>query len=148
MNNELQRIQDSDYYQYFSYSLKSEVPIDEWNDVVNNLNHTLGFKRFSDFVLNTSANNSVISTSQNDGLFSSTCDLNSIVDIECIQDYDLVYENSFYSDKTLTSDEVIFNSTILQDYSESIGNRVLIVDDISNQFNTSSSNILVTTFNI
>lgn len=148
LNNELQRIQDSEYYQYFSYSLKSEVTIDEWNDVVNNLNHTLGFKRFSDFVLNTSANNSGISTLQNDGLFSSTCDLNSIVDIECIQDYDLVYENSFYSDKVLTSDEVIFNSTILQDYSESIGNRVLIVDDISNQFNTSSSNILVTTFNI
>jgi hypothetical protein len=149
LNNELQRIQDSEYYQYFSYSLKSEVPIDKWNDVVNNLNHTLGFKKFSDLVLNTSdSNNSGISTSQNDGLFSSICDLNSIVDIECIQDYDLVYENSFYSDKTLTSNEVIFNSTILQDYSESVGNRVLIVDDISNQFNTSSSNVLVTTFNI
>jgi hypothetical protein len=149
LNNDLQRIQDSDYYQNFSYSLKSEVPIQEWNDIVNNLNHTLGFKKFSDLILNTAANNNLgISTFQNDGLFSSTCDLNSIVDVDCIQDYDLVYENSFYIDETLTSDEVIFNSVILQDYSESIGNRVLTVDDISDEFNTSVTRTFVTSFSI
>jgi hypothetical protein len=48
----------------------------------------------------------------------------------------------------LTSDEIIFNSTILQDYSESVGNRVLIIDDISQDFNTSLARVFVTSFNI
>ena len=148
LNNELQRVQDSDYYQYFSYALKSEVPIQEWNDVVSNLNHTLGFKKFSDLEMNSSPEISGIQTAQNDGFFSATCDLNSIVDIDCIQDYDLVSENGFYVDGTLTSDEITFNSVILQDYSESIGNRVLAIDDISDEFNTSVTRTFVTSFSI
>jgi hypothetical protein len=89
-----------------------------------------------------------MNTVQNEGSFSSTGILNSIVDIECIQDYDLVSENNFYVGKTLTSNEVIFNSVIFQDYSESIGNRVLAVDDISTQFSSSLSNKFVNSFNI
>ncbi len=148
LNNNLQRIQDSDYYQQFSYSLKSEIPIQEWNDVVSNLNHTLGFKKFSDLIINSSPEVSGIQTSQDNGFFSAKCDLNSTVDVDCIQDYDLVLENNFYSDNILTSDEIVFNSIILQDYSESLGNRVLVIDDISNEFNTSVSNTFVTSFNI
>lgn len=149
LNYDLQRIQDSDYYQKFSYSVKSEVPIQEWNDIVNNLNHTLGFKKFGDLVLNTSANNNTgISTSQNDGTFSSVCDLNSIVDVECIPDYDLAYENSFYVDGDLTSDEVVFNTVLLQDYSNSLGNRVLLIDDISTGFDITLARTFVNSFNI
>jgi hypothetical protein len=149
LNNDQQRIQNSDYYQYFSYSLKSEVSIEEWNDVVNNLNHTLGFKKFSDLILNSSARNNLgISTAQNDGSFSAVCDLNSVVDIECTRDYDLASENNFYIDGILTSSEINFNSVILQDYSESIGNRVLKIDDISGDFNTSVTRTFVTSFNI
>lgn len=149
LNNNLQRIHDNDYYQYFSYSLKSEIPIQEWNDVVSNLNHTLGFKKFSDLLLNSSPkNNSGIATDQNDGSFSAVCDLNSVVDIECIQDYDLASENNFYVDGKLTSTEINFDSVILQDYSESIGNRVLQIDDISEDFNTSLTRTFVISFNI
>lgn len=147
LNNSLQRVQDSNYYQYFSYSIKSEIPIQEWNDIVNNLNHTLGFKKFSDLIINSNSE-SGISTDQNNGLFSAISDLNSIVDIDCIGDYDLVSENHFYINNDLTSDEIIFNSSILQDYSESIGNRVLIIDDISKDFNTSLLRTFVTSFNI
>lgn len=148
LNDNLQRIHDSDYYQYFSYSLKSEVPFEDWKDVVSNLNHTLGFKKFSDLVVSSSPPNAGISTDQNDGSFSATSDLNSIVDVECVYDYDLVSENSFYVENTLTSDEIAFNSAILQDYSESVGNRALIIDDISQDFNTSISRVYVTSFNI
>ena len=35
----------------------------------------------------------------------------------------------------IKSNEIIFNSTILQDYIESVGNRVLTIDDISESFN-------------
>lgn len=148
LNNNSQRIQDSDYYQNFSYSLKSEIPIQEWNDAVSNLNHTLGFKKFSDLIVESTPIISGISTIQNDGLLSSITDLNSTVDIECINDYDLVSENYFYIQDTLTSDEIVFNSVIIQDYFESIGNRVLTIDDISNDFNTSLSKTFVTSFNI
>ena len=148
LNNDLQRVQDSDYYQYFSYALKSEIPIQEWNDVVSNLNHTLGFKKFGNLELNSSPEISGIQTSQNEGLFTSVCDLNNIIDVDCIHDYDLVSENSFYVNSTLTSNEIIFNSVILQDYSESVGNRVLIIDDISDEFNTSITRTFVTSFNI
>jgi len=147
LNNSLQRVQDSDYYQYFSYSIKSEIPIEKWNDVVNNLNHTLGFKKFSDLIVNSNSE-SGISTIQDNGSFSAISDLNSIVDIDCINDYDLVSENYLYINNVLTSDEITFNSSILQDYSESIGNRVLIIDDISEDFNTSISRTFVTSFNI
>jgi hypothetical protein len=149
LNDNLQRVQDSDYYQYLSYSLKSEVPLQEWNDIVSNLNHTLGFKKFSDLILNSSPGSfSGISTSQDYGLFSGLSDVNSIVDVDCIQDFDLVSENNFYIENALTSDEIIFNSVILQDYSESIGNLVLSIDDISVDFNTSLSRTFVTSFNI
>ena len=148
LNNDLQRIQDSNYYQYFSYSLKSDIPIQEWNDVVSNLNHTLGFKKFSDLIVNSLPEVSGIQTSQDGGSFSAICDLNSTVDIDCVQDYDLVSENSLYIENTLTSDEIAFNSVILQDYSESIGNKVLIIDDISDEFNTSVTRTFVTSFSI
>ena len=120
----------------------------EWNDAVSNLNHTLGFKKFSDLIIESTSTISGISTIQNAGFLSSISDLNSIVDIDCINDYDLVSENYFYIQDTLTSDEIIFNSIIIQDYFESIGNRVLTIDDISNDFNTSLSKTFVTSFNI
>jgi hypothetical protein len=149
LNDNLQRVQDSDYYQYLSYSLKSEVPLDEWNDIVSNLNHTLGFKKFSDLILKSSPENfSGLSTSQNNGLFSALSEVNSIVDIDCIQDYDLVSENNFYVENNLTSDEIVFNSVIIQDYSESIGNLALEIDDISEDFNTTVSKTFITSFNI
>ena len=44
-------IQDGDYYQKFSYSLRSKVPLQNWEDVVSALNHTAGFKKFSDLIL-------------------------------------------------------------------------------------------------
>ena len=43
LNSDLQRIQDSYYYQNFAYSIKSKVPYDTWNETVSTLNHTLGF---------------------------------------------------------------------------------------------------------
>ena len=49
LNDNLQRVQDSFYYQNFSYSLRSRVDYDTWNDSVGSLNHTLGFRRFSDY---------------------------------------------------------------------------------------------------
>ena len=48
LNESFQRIHDNDYYQYFSYSVKSNISLENWNSIVSDLNHTLGFKKFSD----------------------------------------------------------------------------------------------------
>jgi len=135
LNETSQRIQDSFYYQNFSYSLKSKVNYDDWNDVVSNLNHTSGFKKFSDYQLesNTLNINSLVVGSSDVDL---RIDLVGVVDLNCVYNFDLVSENALNIDSNIVSDEIIFNSVILKDYNESIGNRVLLFDDISNQFNS------------
>ena len=50
LDNQFQRVHDNDYYQYFSYALRSEVPLDNWENAVGNLNHTAGFKKFGDLI--------------------------------------------------------------------------------------------------
>ena len=51
LNFDLQRLHDNDYYQYFSYSVKSEVDLEDWDNAVSSLDHTAGFKKFSDLQL-------------------------------------------------------------------------------------------------
>jgi len=148
LNEQEQRIQDSDYYQNFSYALESKVQFETWSNDINNLNHTLGFKKFATYIFDSDIDNIGISTNQNNGLFDPIVDRFEVIDVECIRDFDLVSENSFYVNKTLNSDEIIFNSKILLDYAQSIGNRALILDDISDQFNSQISQIFVTSFNI
>ena len=48
LNNELQKIHDSDYYQLFSYSIKSTIPKENWKDTVDATAHIVGFKNFAD----------------------------------------------------------------------------------------------------
>ena len=137
LNNSLQRIHDSDYYQYFSYSLKSEISIDKWNDPVSSLNHAAGFKKFGDLIVESSPKEySGISTDQNESRLISSADLVGEVDFNCIYDFDLVRENNFSIDGLTRSNEIYFNSRLLQDYIESIGNRVLLLDNLSEQFNS------------
>ena len=137
LSDNLQRIHDSDYYQYFSYSLKSEIPFDTWQNPVNNLNHTAGFKKFSDLIVESSPETfSGLSTAQNLGDFSGIADLSRFVDLNCVNDFDLLKEVTINVDNNIKSNEIIFNSATLQDYIESIGNRVLTIDDISENFNS------------
>ena len=145
LNNNFQRVHDSDYYQYFSYALKSQKDLDTWNNPVSNLNHTAGFKKFGNLVIESDSLSSGISTEQNQGDFSGTADLSRFVDLNCVSDFDLARENNLIIDGVVSSDEIIFNSRIIQDYIESIGNRVLMIDDISSQFN---SNPRSTTFSV
>jgi hypothetical protein len=139
LNDNIQRIQDSLYYQNFSYSLKSRVDFDIWNDAISTLNHTSGFKKFSDYQLETLPEDE---TSLNVGLTTNTTsievitDLISVMNLNCVYDFDLVSENSLRIGNKVFSDEILFANRILTDYSKSIGNRVLSIDNISSQFNS------------
>ena len=63
-------------------------------------------------------------------------DLVGIGNLNTFSDFDLVKENSLVVPNHILSDEIIFSSRILQDYEESIGNRVLTIDDMSGSFNS------------
>ena len=135
LNTNMQRIQDSDYYQTFAYSLSSRVPFETWNDVVSSTNHTLGYKKFADYQLETVASVSVgLSTDQT--VVDQVIDAVGIADLNCVYDFDLVSENFLNVGSRVLSTEIRFASRVLQDFLESVGNRVLSIDDISTEFNS------------
>jgi hypothetical protein len=148
LNDILQRIPDNEYYQTFSYSLKSRVDFDTWEDVVSTLNHTAGFKKFADLQMESTLpyydqESMVVEIPSNSPGVEVVVNIDSVVDINCVSDYDMVRENVLNVDGKIISDEIIFVNRVLTDYSESVGNRVLLIDDISDQFN---SNPRVTRF--
>lgn len=133
LNEITQRIQDSDYYQNFSYSLKSTVPFAKWDNDVSSLNHPVGYRKFSDYqVESVSRNNVGLSTSVITTLrmFVSNIDMNSNYN------FDIVNENSIGSGDDLFSTEIGFYSRNLSNYNEAQFNRVLNIDDISLEFNS------------
>ena len=139
LNDNIQRLQDSFYYQNFSYSLKSTIPFDNWNDVVSSVNHTLGYKKFSDLQIeSTNLDQPMqvgISTELTDVTIVSSLD--GFIDTNCVFDFDIATENNLtLSDGTILSDEISLNNKILTDFTESFGNRVLSIDDISSEFNS------------
>ena len=142
LNENTQRIQDSDYYQYFSYSLKSKIEYDDWNSYVSSLNHISGYKKFSDLQMESNLDSSdsdlvvsVVSEEISGLSFDAFSDIIEVVDLNSIVDFDLASEKTIKIGSTDISNEIIFNSRDLQDYFESIGNRVLIFDDVSPKFN-------------
>ena len=153
LNNNQQRIQDSFYYQNFSYSLRSKIDFDTWNDLISSLNHTLGFKKFSDYQLESTIglDNKELVVGINSGSYEIISDLTNIVDLNCRYGYAAVKENSLIIDDQLASNEVIFDRGELTDYFESFGNRVLSIDDLQPQFNSvprSTKFSVITTFPI
>ena len=133
LNDGLQRMPDNDYYQRFSYSLKSSVPFDKWDNTVGSLNHTAGFKKFSDLQV-TSQSEGILTPSVNDTEMSFIVDCIGEGDLNCFYDFDFVRENLFDINGVRFSDTVFFENIVLTDFFESKGNRVLSVDDISGQF--------------
>jgi hypothetical protein len=135
LNNQFQVTSDNNYYQNFSYSIKSKVDYETWNESIGNLNHTTGFKKFGDLTIESIDSQFVgIATSQNDGDFSAVSDLVREIDLNCVNDFDLAREKTIEIDSIYYSKEIIFNSVSLQDELQSIGNKVLMIDDISDQF--------------
>ena len=58
------------------------------------------------------------------------------ISLNCYPSFDLVTENSKTASGTIYSDRIFLESRVLTDYFESVGNRVLIMDDISPLFNS------------
>ncbi len=86
------------------------------------------------------------------GAFDNALQKNNFVEIDVayymIGPASLSEENSVIIDSQLVSDEIIFSNKILTDYYESIGNRVLSIDDISPEFSNSDGEITDYSVNI
>ena len=136
LNNNLQIIQDSFYWQKFSYAIQSNISENVWESSVESLNHLAGWKRFSDHTIESNSLSFIgINTSQDGGNFISIADLSETIDLNCFFDFDIVLDETTLIGSRRVSTGLVFNSRDLQDYEKSIGNRVLIIDDISDQFN-------------
>jgi hypothetical protein len=135
LNRFFQRMHDNDYYQYFSYSVRSSISYENWNPIVSNLNHTAGFKKFSELIIDSyDPTITGIQTSQDLNSVIAISDLTNIVDINTVRDFDIGREKSIDVSGKLVSNEILFNLPFLAQYQEFIGNRVLTIDDFSDQF--------------
>ena len=152
-NDNLQRLQDSFYYQNFSYSLRSTIPFDTWKDTVSSTNHTLGFKKFGDLQVESAGERASVGLSTELTDVTIVSSLDGFVDTNCVFDFDIATENNldFDDGNNILSDEIIFNNKILTDFTESAGNRVLSIDDVSPQFNSNpraTAFTVLNTFNL
>ena len=129
LDEDTQVIQDNDYYQNLSYSIRSNQ---QWNDIispVNSIVHPAGLKNFSDTQITQS------SLSEMNSIDSSISRYDLIEEnrIDTINNLDLVvdYNGLEYGTKFLK-----FKSKKFSDYIECRTNRVLSIDDISSQFSS------------
>ena len=159
LNDSTQRIHDNDYYQRFSYSLNSDLSYDVWGETVGSLVHPAGFKEFSELSIQTtptetSGNCELVSgicTSQDNGEFVGISELVSEIDLDCYPDFDNVREITQNISDRSVSNKIVFNSRILNDYFESIGNRVVqieVPDVVSKVIGGNVRTVLLDQFNV
>ena len=130
-----ERLSDNNYYQNLSYSLKSKVSLEDWDDAVSSLAHPAGLVKFSDHIVESIDEDfRGVFTKTSGSTIDIISDLVSVSSLNCYNDFDLVSENALNIDGEITSTEINFQSRVLTNYFESIGNRVLTIDDISTQF--------------
>jgi len=135
LSENTQRLHDNFYYQNFSYVIKSEIEYDRWSDAVSSLNHALGFKKFGDMQIISESEESTATVSTPEiADVEVSLSLENSAQTYCKYDFDLGVEKTISFGPRNLSNEVIFNNRIITDYVESIGNRVLAIDNISTLF--------------
>jgi len=139
LSEDSQVLSDNDYYQNLSYSVKSPK---EWNQIVtpvNRLVHSVGLKNFADTEL--------LKSVQFNGIGytgaapeSETLIINDFIDerrVDTINNFELVSDTDVDVQSTpLRSKFIKFDNLNLSDYVEVRSNRVLTVDDISDEFSS------------
>ena len=133
LNDDLQVLPDNDYYQNLSYTIKSPVTWDTMKDSVNKLVHPSGMKNFADTEIISKA---VIAIGVTQSI-SPVMDFVSTGRIDTISNFDLALD---YNPTSNSSRYIIFKNKKLTDYITCNTNRVLQIDDISNDFSSSEFN--------
>jgi hypothetical protein len=137
LDEDYQVIEDNDYYQNLSYSIKSSKTYDEIIDSVNRLLHPTGLKNFADTQVSSNSSFTLTSTQiENIAVF----DLSDQKRVDSINYYDLVFDQDVFTNEGKTYSKFIkFRNKKLSDYIECRTNRVLKVDNIGPQFSNSNT---------
>lgn len=137
----VQKLQNNDYYQNFSYSLKSRKSFTDWTPIISDLAHVSGYKQFGDLSVESKLPVGMGSTLFVKSDSSSTVNiiLTSEVDVNTISNFDLVVEEDIDDSDGVYSEYLKFGTKKLSNFILSSENRVLSIDDISNLFDTDNS---------
>lgn len=134
LSSNIQKLSDNDYYQKFSYSLKSSTEFDDWNSPVSDTAHIAGYKKFSDLSIESVGIGLSSLGSNNESVVNVILD--SYVNVNSISDYDLVNEIDLEDNDFNFTEYLRFSRLKLGNSIQSTDNRVLSIDDISNLFNS------------
>jgi hypothetical protein len=142
LNDYQQRISDNSYYQKFSYSIKGKVPYSKWKEPVRSLVHPAGYVEFSDLdVIGITTSGPVeigIAKSTNMKPISKS-DLTLVIEID--NKISLQTKHNFalakdeYQEDDGSVERVEVTGADLTPYILAKTNKVILIDDISNQFN-------------
>ncbi len=166
LNDSRQRLHDNNYYQAFAYSVKSPVQYSTWKDVVGEITHTSGFKKFSDMEIESFEGRPKDADQQGDGAYGSTgigfpnagigaaaasapvndvsvkADLISVTSCDTRLDFDNATELTVEvagistANQRTVSKDIVLENRVLTDYEEARTNRVLSIDDIGDLFDS------------
>ena len=132
-----QVIPNNDYYQNLSYSVKSPITWEEQSSPVNSIIHPAGLKNFADVGITSTGSSTV-------GLSGTTTSI-AILDVvserrvDTINNFDNAVDYDIRQNALSNFDQskfLKFQNIKLEDYIECRTNRVLIHDDISNNFSS------------
>lgn len=129
ISDDLQSIEDNDYYQNLSYTIRSSLEYQKIINPVNSLLHSSGLKNFSDMQIEESIETFDEEIQQVDSV--NIIDLSNENRVDTINDFD--FSLDIFSTDT-RSKYIKLKSRKLTDYIECRTNRVLLMDDISGQF--------------
>lgn len=132
LSYDTQVLSDNDYYQNLSYTVKSTKTWEEIASPVYDLLHTSGTKNFSDTQIIENAQSGIGTAESVLSLVSMFVGENRV---DTINNFDLVNDIDVIGDK---SKFIKFEKVRLSDYILCKTNRVLQIDDISNEFSSSN----------
>ena len=131
-----QVLPDNDYYQNLSYTIQSPVTFDNLVDPVNRLLHTSGLKNFADTGITSTAKSGISTAS----VMILARDLITDKRVDTINNFDLAVDTDTAANNT-KSKFIRFKNKKLASYIECRTNRVLQIDDISNEFSNNNATL-------
>ena len=155
LNDFQQRISDNFYYQKFSYSIKSKLSYDKWKEPVRSLVHPSGFKEFSDFEFITQPTSQEVSVgiaksadlkpTVVDSTSSLLVNIDQVASFKDRYGFNMVYEEDLLPDGS--TQKIYMDGGIpIKSFILSKTNKVIKIDDISDQFDGSSEQKLDGTY--
>lgn len=140
LNDDRQVLSDNDYYQKFSYSLQSSVSYTEWRESIHSLVHPSGFKSFSNLEIFEKSQSMSPKLSQNTrGILINIDNLSSMYNR---YNFSMVTEDELLPDGSI--ERIVFPDAVsLKPYILNQTNKVISIDDISDNFNGNNNLIVI-----